>query len=73
MSADKDKRLENGDADEFTHEAQQARVGLVAEFWDFLKHNKKWWLLPILIVMVLIGALVALSMSGAAPFIYPLF
>lgn len=73
MSADKDKWLETGDADEFTHEAQQARVGLVAEFWDFLKHNKKWWLLPILIVMVLIGALVVLSSTGAAPFIYPLF
>ncbi len=73
MSADKDKWLENGDADEFTRESQQARVGLVAEFWDFLKHNKKWWLLPILIVMVLIGLLVVLSSTGAAPFIYPLF
>lgn len=73
MSADKDKWLETGDADEFTREAQQARVGLVTEFWDFLKHNKKWWLLPILIVMVLIGVLVVLSSTGAAPFIYPLF
>jgi len=59
--------------DEFAREAQAGRTGLVAEFWDFLKHNKKWWLLPILLAMVLIGVLIALGSSGAAPFIYPLF
>jgi hypothetical protein len=61
------------DHDEFNTEAKAQRVGLVAEFWDFLKHNKKWWLLPILIVMALIAVLVALAGTGAAPFIYPLF
>ncbi len=59
--------------EEFCREAEQRRIGLVAEFWGFLKHNKKWWLLPILIVMVLIGLLIVLGSSGAAPFIYPLF
>ncbi len=73
MSSKSDKWLESGEADEFAREAERDRVGLVAEFWDFLKHNKKWWLLPILIVMVLLGVLVALSATGAAPFIYPLF
>jgi hypothetical protein len=63
----------NRSREEFAREAEQQRVGLAAEFWDFLKHNKKWWLLPILIVMVLVGVLVALSSTGAAPFIYPLF
>jgi len=61
------------DQHEFMREAGEARTGLVAEFWDFLKHNKKWWLLPILIAMIAIGVLVALGSSGAAPFIYPLF
>lgn len=51
----------------------EPRRGLLAEFWDFLKLNKKWWLLPILIVMLALGALVLLSGSGAAPFIYTLF
>ena len=46
---------------------------LIAEFWDFLAHNKKWWLLPILIVMLLLGALIFLSGTAAAPFIYTLF
>jgi len=33
---------------EFEREASSSRVGLIAEFWDFLKDNKKWWLLPII-------------------------
>ena len=43
---------------------------LLAEFWQFLRHNKKWWLLPILIVLLLFGLLIFLSGTGAAPFIY---
>jgi hypothetical protein len=59
--------------DEFQREAQGERFGLIAEFWDFLKHNKKWWLLPILVVMLLVGALVMLGGTPVAPFIYTLF
>ena len=59
--------------DDVTQLAQEGRQGLVSEFWDFLKHNKKWWLLPIIIVILALGALVFLSGSGAAPFIYTLF
>ena len=47
--------------------------GLIAEFWDFLRHNKKWWLTPIVIVMLLLSVLVWLGGTGAAPFIYTLF
>ena len=43
---------------------------LLAEFLDFLRHNKKWWLLPILLVLLLFGVLIFLSGTGAAPFIY---
>ena len=53
--------------------AGRRRQTLASEFWDFLKHNKKWWLLPILVVFLGLGALVMLSGSGAAPFIYTLF
>ncbi len=61
--------------DDFTAEAGEPRIGLAAEFWDFLKHNKKWWLLPIVVVLLLIGVLIVVtaSSSAAAPFIYPLF
>lgn len=58
---------------EFETQSQKARIGLAAEFWDFLKHNKKWWLLPIIIVLLLLGILVMLGGTAIAPFIYPLF
>lgn len=59
--------------DDFARLAEQAPTGLLGEFWGFLRHNKKWWLLPILVVLVLLGALVILSSPAVAPFIYTLF
>lgn len=46
---------------------------LFAELWGFLRHNKRWWLLPVLIVLLLVGVLISLSGTAAAPFIYTLF
>ena len=44
------------------------------EFWEFLKVRKKYWLLPILLVLVLFGGLIVLSQGSAvAPFIYTIF
>ncbi len=60
-------------ADEFLEEAAEGRTGLISDFLDFLKHQKKWWLLPIVIVMLLVGVLVILGGTGVAPFIYTLF
>jgi hypothetical protein len=49
-------------------------ASLVAEFWQFLKVRKKWWLLPIVLVMVLVGALLVFAQGSAlAPFIYTIF
>ena len=53
--------------------AEQQGESLLAEFWAFLKYNKKWWLLPIVIVMLLLSVLIYLAMSPVAPFIYTLF
>lgn len=50
------------------------RRGLVGEFWDFLGARKKWWLAPIIIVMLLVGALLVFAQGSAlAPFIYTIF
>jgi hypothetical protein len=46
---------------------------LLSEFWSFLAHNKKWWLLPIVIVMLFLGTLIFLSGTAVTPFIYTLF
>ncbi len=49
-------------------------MSFLAELWQFLKVRKKFWLLPILIMMVLFGGLIVLSQGSAvAPFIYTLF
>ena len=46
----------------------------IKEFWEFLKVRKKYWLLPILLVLVLFGGLIVLSQGTAvAPFIYTIF
>ena len=49
-------------------------MSFIKEFWEFLKIRKKYWLLPIIIVLVLFGGLIILSQGSAvAPFIYTLF
>ncbi len=49
-------------------------MGLFLEFWAFMKVRKKFWLLPIIIILVLLGALIIFTESSAvAPFIYALF
>jgi hypothetical protein len=48
-------------------------TSLVGEILGFLRQNKKWWLLPVVVVIFAIGALVLLSSTVAAPFIYTLF
>jgi hypothetical protein len=53
--------------------AAAQRSGLARELLDFLKQTRKWWLAPILISVLLLGILVLLSGSAAAPFIYTLF
>ena len=57
----------------FEEQAAKAGGGVLAEFWIFLKENKKWWLLPILFAFLLMGALLLAGGTGAAPFIYTLF
>ena len=61
------------DKDSFENMAKEKRPTLIREFWEFLKHNKKWWLLPIILILLALGLLVLLSSSAIAPFIYPLF
>jgi len=51
-----------------------SQMGLMRELWAFLQVRKKWWLLPIIIVMVLIGGLLIFAQGSAlAPFIYTVF
>ena len=58
---------------EFARAAELERVGFLAEMWEFLATNKKWWLAPIIAVLLLVSALIVLGGTAAAPFIYTLF
>ena len=53
--------------------ATQSDPGLIAEFWEFLRTEGKWWLIPIVVVLLVLGLLAFLSTTGLAPFIYPVF
>jgi hypothetical protein len=51
-----------------------SKLSIILEFWDFLKTRKKWWLGPIVLIMLLMGLLIVLTEGSAvAPFIYTLF
>jgi Family of unknown function (DUF5989) len=51
-----------------------ARRGLLSEMWAFMRARKRWWLLPIVVVMLVVGALLIFAQGSAlAPFIYTLF
>ena len=60
--------------DDFASQAaKRSNTGVAGEFWDFLRENKKWWLAPIVVSVLLLGVLVLLGGTAAAPFIYTLF
>ncbi len=50
------------------------KLSIISELWQFLKIRKKWWLLPIILFLVLLGGLIVLTQGSAlAPFIYAIF
>ncbi len=64
---------DNAQKAQFEAAATQRSSGLLSEILGFLKQNKKYWLLPIVILLLGFGVLVILGGSAAAPFIYTLF
>lgn len=51
-----------------------SKLSMLSELWDFLKVRKKWWLLPIILFLILLGGLIILTQGSAlAPFIYAIF
>ena len=61
------------ESSQFAREAHARQQGFLGELWEFLTQNKKWWLTPIVIILVAFGLLIALGGTAAAPFIYTLF
>lgn len=69
----KQKPDAKGGSDAFERAAQEKSPGLVKDFLAFLGENKKWWLLPLLFVLLVVGLLVVVGGTALGPFIYPLF
>ncbi len=63
----------SSEATDFENLSQEKSPGLVREIWTFMKEEKIWWMGPIVLALLLVGILVALTSTGAAPFIYTLF
>ena len=59
--------------DQFEYLADEPQMSLVKEFGLFLRDNKKWWLTPILLVLVLATLLATLTATGVSPWIYSTF
>lgn len=47
--------------------------GLISEYFRFMAHTRKWWLMPIVVLLAMAAGLVILAGTGAAPLIYALF
>jgi len=58
---------------QFAQQGQEQRTGLLADFIYLLKNNRKWWMLPLILVLIVFGIFMVLSSSGVAPFIYTVF
>ena len=71
----RDDKTQKSEDTDFAAMAEEEHPGIIADFWDFIVHNKRWWLTPIIVVLLLVGILLVLGSGGsaAAPFIYTLF
>jgi hypothetical protein len=59
--------------DEFESLAQQPAPGILRDFVDFLRTNKRWWLTPLLIIMIILSVMIMITNTAVGPFIYVLF
>jgi hypothetical protein len=65
--------MKPNDKNEFESARDTAGRNIFSELWGFLATNKKWWLGPIILILLAFGFLIMLGGSAAAPFIYSLF
>ena len=57
----------------FEQAQQEKQAGILKEFFLFLKYNKKYWMIPIVLTLLALAALILLGGTAVAPFIYTLF
>jgi hypothetical protein len=67
------QRDDAAEQNEFARLRRAKRSSFVSEYLYLIRTNKKWWMLPIIVIFLALGALLVVSGTGAAPFIYTLF
>lgn len=73
MDSEFGKNRKNFSPAEFQRLAEQGQPNIIREMFDFLLYYKKWWLAPIIVGLLMAGAVVILGSSSMAPLIYTLF
>jgi Family of unknown function (DUF5989) len=58
---------------EFSRAASERPSTFIGEFWQFFRHNKKWWLIPITVTLLFVAVLIFVAGAGAGPLVYTLF
>lgn len=71
MQDESAEQAKDREAAEFREQAEEKPEHVLMEFVDFLRHNKKWWLAPLVLALLILGGLVVLG-GPVLPFIYPL-
>lgn len=69
----KPQRRQESEHNTLLEMARARRPSLVREYFAYVKQNKKWWILPIILCLLLLAGLIILSGSSVAPLIYTLF
>jgi len=68
-----EKQMSVDDKSKFEQAGEEKELSLAAEFFLMLRENKKYWMIPLVAILLLFGLLLILGGTGAAPFIYTLF
>jgi hypothetical protein len=66
-----DQNIQGSDNERLLKDASPG--GFFTDYWDYLKTSRKWWMLPLLLVFLILGVVLVLANTAAAPFIYTLF
>ena len=72
-TSDRSEQDSSKPREQFAELAKSGSQGFLGELLGFIGSSKRWWLTPIVIVLVVLGVLIALGATGAAPFIYTIF
>jgi hypothetical protein len=68
-----DDRSKASDHDDFVRAGQRKRASLVGEMVHMVRTTRKWWMMPLIAILVILGVVLLITSTGAGPLIYTLF